>query len=55
MTLKVQLLLLAGDVIVVWSLSLFFKWVCQTFFILLSVCPGNLVAIADHLKTKEMN
>lgn len=30
--------------------SLFFKWVCQTFFISLSVRPGNLAAMADHLK-----
>lgn len=32
--------------------SLFFKLVCQTFFISLSVLPGNLAAIADHLKVK---
>ena len=55
MTLKVQLLLLVGDVIVVWSLSLFFKWVCYTFCISLSLRPGNLAAIGDHLKTKEMS
>lgn len=30
-------------------LSLFFKWVCHTFFISLSVLPGNFAAIADHL------
>lgn len=42
--------LLAGDEVEVLSLSLFFKWVCHTFFISLSVRPGNLAAIADHLK-----
>lgn len=31
-------------------LSLFFRWVCHTFFISLSVRPGNLAAIADHLQ-----
>lgn len=30
-------------------LSLFFKWVCHTFFISLSVLPGSFAAIADHL------
>lgn len=34
-------------------LSLFFRWVCHTFFISLSVRPGNLAAIADHLKKKR--
>lgn len=33
--------------------SLFFKWVCHTFLISLSVLPGNLDAIADHLKMEE--
>lgn len=33
-------------------LSLFFKWVCHTFLISLSVRPGNLAAIADHLENK---
>jgi hypothetical protein len=33
--------------------SLFFKWVCQTFLISLSVRPGNLAAIADHLNRKK--
>lgn len=32
--------------------SLFFKLVCQTFLISLSVLPGNLAAIADHLKIR---
>jgi len=31
-------------------LSLFSKWVCHTFLISLSVLPGNLDAIADHLE-----
>ena len=34
-------------------LSLFFKCVCQTFLISLSVRPGNLAAIADHLNIKK--
>lgn len=34
-------------------LSLFFKWVCQTFFISLSVRPGNFAAIADHLRINQ--
>lgn len=33
--------------------SFFFKWVCQKFFISLSVRPGNLVAMADHLENFE--
>ena len=33
-------------------LSLFFKLVCHTFFISLSVRPGNLAAMADHLKNE---
>lgn len=33
--------------------NLFFRWVCQTFFISLSVLPGNLAAIVDHLKRKK--
>ena len=36
-------------------LSLFFKWVCHTFFISLSVRPGNLAAMADHLKKMKEN
>lgn len=37
-----------------WHLSsLFFRWVCQKFFISLSVRPGNLAAIADHLMTHQ--
>lgn len=34
-------------------LSLFFKWVCHTFFISLSVLPGSFAAIADHLQSSE--
>lgn len=33
--------------------SLFFKWVCHTFLISLSVRPGNLAAIADHLQENQ--
>lgn len=32
--------------------NLFFKLVCHTFFISLSVLPGNFAAIADHLKIR---
>lgn len=32
---------------------LFFRWVCHTFFISLSVLPGNFAAIADHLPYKN--
>lgn len=38
---------LVAGLVVVWTF--FFKWVCQTFFISLSVRPGNFAAIADHL------
>lgn len=34
-------------------LSLFFRWVCHTFFISLSVRPGNFKAIADHLNLRS--
>lgn len=41
-----------------WSccgINLFFKWLCHTFFISLSVRPGNVAAIADHLQFKVVN
>ena len=33
--------------------SRFFRFVCQTFLISLSVRPGSLAAIADHLRPKQ--
>lgn len=33
--------------------SLFFRWVCHTFFISLSVRPGSFAAIADHLNSQS--
>lgn len=53
--LDLEMLMKRGSISgVAWvCLSLFFKWVCHTFFISLSVRPGNLAAIADHLKNGE--
>jgi hypothetical protein len=44
---------MVAGVVLGFCLSFFFKWLFQKFFISLSVRPGNLAAMADHLQMKE--